>query len=226
MLSIIATPMEVAIVTGASRGIGRETAIMLSERYFVIVNYLRNEKAAMKTVAAIEDRGGKAIAVQGDVSDYESARKIVDEGISRGELKILVNNAGVYQVKDFAITMPSEWEHIFQVNVYGTMNMSHAAIEHMHDGVIVNISSVIGLHPMSGAAAYCASKAAVVAFTKALAGELGNRIKAVCVAPGPTATDMLREYHSTMFADPPDKVARYIVHAIDSAAPGECVEVR
>ncbi|NPA75131.1 MAG: SDR family NAD(P)-dependent oxidoreductase [Euryarchaeota archaeon] len=218
--------MNVAIVTGASRGIGRATAVRLGEHFFVVVNYLRNEYAAMQTVAEIENRGGKAMIVQGDVSKYEDAKKVVEEAVEHGSLKILVNNAGIYQVKDFSAMMPSEWERIFQVNVYGTMNMTHAAIEHMEDGVIVNVASIIGLHPMSGAAAYCASKAAVVAFTKAVAGELFSRIRVVCVAPGPTRTDMLKEYHNTMFADPPEKVADYIMHAIDSAAPGECVEVR
>ncbi len=217
--------MDVAIVTGASRGIGKATAIKLSENYFVVLNYLRNEKKAMDTVAEIESRGGSAISIQGDVSSYEDARRIVNEAAENGDIKVLVNNAGVYLVKDFAITMPSEWERIIQVNLYGTMNMSHAAIDKMDSGVIVNISSVIGLRPMSGAAAYCASKAAVVAFTKSMAGELGSRIKVVCVAPGPTNTDMLRKYHGGMFADPPEKVADYVLHAIKSGSPGECIEV-
>ena len=217
--------MDVAIVTGSSRGIGRATAIKLSQKFFVVVNYLRNEDKAMETVARIEEAGGKAIAVQGDVSNYEDARRIVENSLKYGRIKILVNNAGVYDVKNFSNTMPSEWERIFQVNVFGTMNMTHAALDFMSSGVIVNISSVIGINPMPHAAPYCASKAAVIAFTKSLAGEVSNSIKVICVAPGPTDTDMLRRHHSTIFADPPEKVADFIVYAIENLKNGECAAV-
>ncbi len=218
--------MDVAIITGASRGIGRSTALALSERYSIVVNYLRNEEKAQETVAKIEERGGKAIAVRGDVSIYEDSRRIVESAAELGDIKVLVNNAGVYDVRPFSSMLPSEWERIVQVNLYGTMNMSHAALYKMKSGTIVNISSVIGISPMPNAAPYCASKSAVIAFTKALSEELKPSIKVVCVAPGPTDTDMLRKFHNGMFADSPDKVAKAIVEAIDSALPGECIPVR
>ncbi len=217
--------MKVAIVTGASRGIGRETALKLAEEYAVIVNFLRNESAAHETVAMIESNGGKAVAVQGDVSKYEDAQNVVNVATKLGNLEVLINNAGVYDVRPFTSMMPSEWERVVQVNLYGVMNMTHAAATKMKKGIIVNVSSVIGLSPIPNAAAYCASKAAVIAFTKSVAAELFPQIKVLCVAPGPTDTDMLRKYHSSMFADPPEKVANFIVHAANTARHGECLQV-
>ena len=218
--------MEVAIVTGASRGIGKSTALLLSEKYFVVVNYLRNEEKVMETVAMIEEKGGKAVAIKGDVSEYEEAKNIVEKASQYGEIKVLVNNAGVYEVRSFSRMLPSEWEKIVQVNLYGVMNMTHAVLDKMEKGAIVNISSVIGLNPMANAAPYCASKAGVIAFTKAVASELYPDIKVVCVAPGPTDTDMLRKFHSGMFADPPEKVAKHVIYAIDSGKPGESIVVQ
>ncbi len=218
--------MDVAIVTGGSRGIGRSTAIRLSEEFFVVVNYLRNKDKAMETVARIENMGGKAVAVQGDVSRYEDAKKIASVASEYGKVRILINNAGVYDVKSFSAMMPSEWERIIQVNVFGVMNMVHAVLDYMDSGTIVNISSVIGINPIPRASAYCASKAAVIAFTKSLADELYPDIKVICVAPGPTDTDMLRKYHSAMFADSPEKVADFIMYALKNAKSGDCLVVR
>ncbi len=217
--------MNVAIVTGASRGIGRSTALELSKEYFVVVNYLRNKDKAIETVALIEEKGGNAIAVQGDVSNYEDVKNLINKAAENGDIKVVINNAGVYDVRPFSSMLPSEWEHVVLVNLYGTMNVTHAALEKMESGTIVNVSSVIGIHPIPNAAPYCASKAGVVAFTKSIASELAPKIKVVCVAPGPTDTDMLRKFHSAMFADPPDKVAKYIIYAVSSGKPGECIEV-
>ncbi len=217
--------MAVAIITGASRGIGRATAIHLAKEYDIVVNYRENRDAAMETVAKIEERGGRAIAVQGDVSNYEDARRIVGEAASLGDIRVLVNNAGIYMVKPMQEMLPSEWEKIFQVNVFGTLNMIRAVLDYMERGVIVNISSIIGLHPMGHASAYCASKAAVIALTKSIAQELPREIKVVCVAPGPTDTDMLRNAHGYIPADPPIRVASVIAKAIDNAHRGECITV-
>jgi len=217
--------MDIAIVTGASRGIGRATAIKLSKEYKIVVNYHHREDKALETVAAIENIGGDAIMVRGDVSNYEDAKNIVEKAADMGDIKILVNNAGVYDVKPLIRTLPSEWERIFQVNVFGIFNMIRAVLDYMEKGTIVNISSIIGIHPISNAAPYCASKAAVIALTKSLAYELSPKIKVVCVAPGPTDTDMLRRVHGYMPADTPQKVAEVIINAIKRGRSGECIPV-
>ncbi len=217
--------MKVAIVTGASRGIGRATAIKLAEEYAIVVNYLHNEEKAMKVVATIESMGGKAIMVRGDVSQYEDAQRIVEEARKLGDIEILVNNAGVYDVKPLIRTLPSEWERIFQVNVFGTFNMIRSVLDIMREGVIVNISSIIGIEPMANAAPYCASKSAIIALTKSLAQELYPAVKVICVAPGPTDTDMLRRIHGYIPADPPEKVANVIYGAIKNGRTGDCITV-
>ena len=217
--------MKVAIVTGSSRGIGRATAIKLAKYYAIIVNYLHNEEKTMKVVAAIENMGGKVMMVKGDVSRYENAQRIVEEARKLGELEVLVNNAGIYDVKPLIRTLPNEWERIFQVNVFGMFNMIRAALNTMQKGVIVNISSIIGIEPMTNAAPYCASKAAVIALTKSLAQELYPFIKVICVAPGPTDTDMLRKIHGYMPADPPEKVANVIYKALKDGKAGKCIKV-
>jgi 3-oxoacyl-[acyl-carrier protein] reductase len=217
--------MDTAIVTGASRGIGRATAIKLSRKYKVVVNYYHREDKAMETVATIENMGGKAIMVRGDVSNYEDAKRIVKKAAEIGKIKLLINNAGVYDVKPLSRTLPSEWERIFQVNVFGIFNMIRAVLDYMEGGTIVNISSIIGIHPIRNAAPYCASKAAVIALTKSLANELSPRIKVVCVAPGPTDTDMLRKVHGYMPADSPERVADVIINTIESGRSGECIQV-
>ncbi len=217
--------MDVAIVTGSSRGIGRATAIRLSQDFYTIVNYMRNEKKAMETVAMIENLGRKAMMVKGDVSNYEDAKNIVKKASEFGDIRILVNNAGVYDIKPFSSSMPSEWERIFQVNVFGIMNMIHASLDYMDKGVIVNIASMIGIYPIPYAAAYCASKSAVITLTKSLAHELAPHIKVVCVSPKSTDTDMFRKYHPNTPADSPDKVARYIMEAIKRGESGDCITV-
>ncbi len=217
--------MKVAVVTGSSRGIGRAIAIKLAKNYAILVNYLHNEEKAMKVVAAIENMGGKAMMVRGDVSRYEDAQRIVEEARKLGEIEVLVNNAGIYDVKPLIRTLPSEWERIFQVNVFGVFNMIRAALESMQKGVIVNISSIIGIEPMANAAPYCASKSAVIALTKSLAQELYPAIKVICVAPGPTDTDMLRRIHGYMPADPPEKVADVVYKAIKDGKAGDCIKV-
>ncbi len=214
-----------AIVTGSSRGIGRATAIKLSKDFFIVVNYLRNERKAMETVAMIENLGGKAMMIKGDVSSYEDAKNVVKKASELGDIRILVNNAGVYDVKPFSSFMPSEWERIFQVNIFGIMNMIHASLDYMDKGVIVNIASIIGIYPIPYASAYCASKSAVITLTKSLAQELTPNIKIICVAPKSTDTDMLRKHHPNTPADSPQKVASYIIHAIKRGESGECITV-
>lgn len=185
-----------AIVTGASRGIGRAIAIELARRKAsVIINYNRSPEKAEEVVAQIEAEGGKAQAVQADVSNFEQAQALVKSAIdSFGGLDILVNNAGI--TRDTLIMMMGEedWDEVISTNLKSTFNCSKAAIRHMmrkRYGRIVNITSVSGQMGNAGQTNYAASKAGQIGFTKALAREVASRnITVNAVAAGFTDTDI------------------------------------
>ncbi len=188
---------KVALITGASRGIGRETALLLWRRgYSVAVNYLRSAEAAeamAKELCML--RPGSALAVPADVSD----RGQVDTMLARvrevlGDPHVLVNNAGIAQQKLFTDVTEAEWDRIFAVNVKGMFHCAQAVLPAMirrKQGKIINLSSMWGQVGASCEVAYSAAKGAVIAFTKALAQEVGpSGIQVNCVAPGVIETDM------------------------------------
>ena len=179
--------MPTALVTGASRGIGAATALALAERGWTVhVNYLKSEEKAQAVAAKT---GG--LAVQADVSDPVQAeamfRKI-------GPVELLVNNAGIARGGLLTDLQPDEWQRLFDVNIKGVYNCSRCAIPHMvhvKSGHIISLASVLGVYGGSCEVAYSATKGAVIAFTKALAKELGpSGIRVNCVAPGCIDTDM------------------------------------
>jgi 3-oxoacyl-[acyl-carrier protein] reductase len=184
-----------AIVTGASRGIGRAIAIELARRgASVVVNYNASEAAAQEVVKHIIDAGGQAIAVRADVSKADEANVLIKAGLDAyGKIDILVNNAGT--TRDMLVMMMSEadWDVVVDADLKSVFNCCKAAAKPMiraRGGRIVNISSVVGLAGQGGQANYAAAKAGVIGFTKSLAKELGARnITVNCVAPGfiPTA---------------------------------------
>jgi len=187
-------PSQVAIVTGASRGIGAAIAQRLAkDGHAVVVNYAGNAVEAAKLVDAIVAAGGQAIAVQADVSDPAAVRHLFDEAIRiYGRVDVLVNNAGIMPpaLPPLADTDDKTFDSLFSVNVKGSFNtMREAAVRLQPDGRIVNFStSVIGL-ALPGYAVYAATKGAIEVMTNILAKELrGKRITVNAVAPGPTAT--------------------------------------
>ncbi|MGQ9594078.1 MAG: 3-oxoacyl-[acyl-carrier-protein] reductase [Anaerolineae bacterium] len=187
---------KVAIVTGASRGIGRAIALELARRgATVVVNYHTNEAAAQEVVAEIERAGGRALAIRADVSQPEEARRLVDAATETfGQVDILVNNAGV--TRDTLLMRMSEedWDLVLDTNLKGAFNCIKAAARTMvrrRFGRIINITSVAGLAGNVGQANYCAAKAGLIGLTKAVAKELGPRnITVNAVAPGFVETDM------------------------------------
>ncbi|MCJ7532758.1 MAG: 3-oxoacyl-[acyl-carrier-protein] reductase [Anaerolineales bacterium] len=187
---------RVAVVTGASRGIGRAIAFELAWRgAAVVVNYLHSAEAAGEVVAAIQNGGGRAIGFKADVADFKQAAGLVKFTIENlGGLDILVNNAGI--TRDTLIMTMSEvdWDIVQSTNLKGTFNCSKAAVRHMmrkHYGRIVNISSVAGQIGNAGQTNYSASKAGQIGFTKALAREVASRnITVNAVAPGYIETDL------------------------------------
>lgn len=187
---------RVAIVTGASRGIGREVALLLARRgATVVVNYNQSAAAAEDVVKAIEGEDGKAMAVQADVSDIEQAQRLVKAAIEAyGGLDILVNNAGT--TRDTLLMMMSEhdWDDVIRINLKSAYNCSKAALRPMmrkRYGRIVNMTSVAGIAGNPGQANYSASKAGLIGFTRALAREVGSRnITVNAVAPGFVPTEL------------------------------------
>lgn len=187
---------QVALVTGASRGIGRAIARRLAASGArVYVNFVRDAAAADETVRLIRDADGVAVPVQFDVADPEaSAAAITGLAKQAGGLQILVNNAGM-AIDNLVLRLGSDdWEQVMAVNLRGTFNCTRAAARGMlraHYGRIINISSVAGQMGNAGQAAYSAAKAGVIGFTKSTARELASRqITVNAVAPGLIETEM------------------------------------
>jgi len=187
---------QVAIVTGASRGIGATVARRLAaDGFAVVVNYAGSAAAAAAVVAEITAAGGQATAVQADVSDPAAARRLFDEAISAyGRVDVLVNNAGVMPTNMPALvdTDDATFDRMFHINVKGSFNTMREAVKRLQAGgrIVNSSSSVVGL-ATPGYSAYAAAKAAIETMTNILAKELrGRQITVNAVAPGPTATDL------------------------------------
>jgi 3-oxoacyl-[acyl-carrier protein] reductase len=186
---------KVAIVTGSSRGIGRAIAERLGkEGASVVVNYARHADQALEVVSAIEAAGGRAIAVQADMSRVADVRRLFQETVDHfGHLDILVNNAGMFQQATVAEVAEDEFDAIFALNAKGTFfALQEAARRIAGGGRIINSSSCSTAMGLPGFATYVGSKAAGEQFARALAKELGGRgITVNSVSPGFTVTDML-----------------------------------
>ena len=186
---------KVAIVTGASRGIGRAIAERLArDGATVVVTYSQSAEAAGQVVADIEAKGGTAVAVQVDMSNVPEVRRLVQDTVKRfGRLDILVNNAGMFTYKPLIETTEEEFDHIFNLNTKGPYFAMQEAARVINDGGrIINISTD-GTHlGFAGATAYLGSKGALEQFTKGLAHELAPKgVTVNTVSPGYTITDML-----------------------------------
>lgn len=187
---------KVALVTGASRGIGRQIAVTLAAYGAeVIVNYNGSAQKAEEVVKEIEENGGTAKAVQCNVAEYDRAQELISEIVKKhGRLDILVNNAGI--TRDNLIMKMSEddFDAVVSTNLKGAFNCTkHIARQMLKQkgGRIINITSVSGVMGNAGQANYCASKAGVIGLTKSVARELGSRgITVNAVAPGFIVTEM------------------------------------
>jgi 3-oxoacyl-[acyl-carrier protein] reductase len=184
---------KVAIVTGASKGIGAGIAKALAaEGAAVVVNYASSKAGADSVVEVIKAAGGQAIAVQGDVSNEEQAKGIVDAALKEfGRLDILVNNSGVYGFSPIEATTEEQYRKMFDVNVLGTLLTTKAAVPHLKEGAsVINISSAVTSVLMPESAVYTGTKGAVDAITGVLANELGPRkIRVNAINPGVVETE-------------------------------------
>ncbi|OUC12505.1 MAG: 3-oxoacyl-[acyl-carrier-protein] reductase [Alkalinema sp. CACIAM 70d] len=193
---------KVAIVTGASRGIGRSTALALaSEGASVVVNYASSSGAADAVVAEIEQAGGTAIALKADVSKAEEVDQMVEATMAKfGRIDVLVNNAGITRDTLLLRMKPEDWQAVIDLNLTGVFLCTRAVSKIMlkqKSGRIVNITSVAGQMGNPGQANYSAAKAGVIGFTRTVARELAPRgITVNAVAPGFIATDMTSDLNA------------------------------
>ena len=187
-----------AVITGASRGIGAALAFEFAKSGFpVIVNYQSAEKAALDVCGRIEAFGGKALPFRCDVADRGNVDMMIKTALDRfGRIDVLVNNAGVSQIKLFTDITPDDWRKMVSVNLDGVFNCCQSvlpAMIHEKSGRIINISSVWGVYGASCEVHYSAVKAGVIGLTKALAKETApSGITVNAIAPGCIMTDMLR----------------------------------
>ena len=181
---------KVAVVTGASRGIGRAIALELARRGArVVVNYNQSAEEAHEVVKVVESDGGQALAVQADIGDFDDAANLMKAAVDTfGRIDILVNNAGTTRDQLLMLMKEEDWDVVLRTNLKGVFNCCKAVARSMvrqRYGRIVNVSSVSGIAGQGGQTNYSASKAGVIGFTKSLAKELGSRnITVNVVAPG------------------------------------------
>lgn len=185
---------KVAVVTGASKGIGAEIARQLAaEGAAVVVNYASSKAGADKVVADITGKGGKAVAVKADVAKPDDIRALFAETVKAfGKVDVLVNNAGVYEFAPLEAVSPEHYHKQFDLNVLGLLLTTQEAVKHfgVNGGSVVNISSVVSRLALPASSVYAATKAAVDSITRTLAAELGpKKIRVNAVNPGMVETE-------------------------------------
>ncbi len=187
---------KTALITGGTRGIGKDIAITLAkEGYDIAINYRTENEELENTKKEIVANNVKCLAIKGDVSNFEECENFVKKIIEEfGKIDVLVNNAGITKDTLLMRMKKEDFEQVIDVNLVGTFNVTKNVISHMikaHSGRIINISSVVGISGNAGQTNYSASKAGIIGFTKSLAKEVATRnILVNAVAPGFIQTSM------------------------------------
>lgn len=198
---------KTVLITGASRGIGRETANAFAQNgYRVIINYFKSEREALTLKEELLSSNCDCLALRADVSKVDEVKKMMED-ISKftNHIDVLVNNAGIASHKLLCDTSEKEWDHLFDVNVKGMFNCTKAVLPDMirrKNGKIINISSILGIDGASCEVAYSATKAAIIGFTKALSKEVGpSNIMVNSIAPGFIDTDVNKNLNEAEIED-------------------------
>jgi|TARA_Y100000590_G_scaffold88854_1_gene99895 acetoacetyl-CoA reductase len=203
---------KVAVVTGSSRGIGKQCALAFAEAGAkLVLNYVSNQEAAEITAEEIAGLGSEAIIVQADVKDFDACQALGEEAINKyGQIDFLVNNAGINRDITFSRMSQEEWQEVINTNLGALFNMSKAVVPHMRDagsGVVVNISSIIGETGNIGQSNYAATKSGMYGFTRSLARELAkDNIRVNAISPGFVETDMLHTVPPDLLAGIKDEI--------------------
>lgn len=185
-----------ALITGATRGIGKQIAITLAKQgYNIALNYRKENEELENTKKEIEEIGVQVLAVKGDVANFENCENFVKQVIERsGQIDVLVNNAGITKDMLLMRMKKEDFEQVIDTNLVGTFNVTKNVVPYMmkaRSGRIINISSVVGISGNAGQTNYSASKAGIIGFTKSLAKEIASRnILVNAVAPGFIETNM------------------------------------
>ena len=196
----------VALVTGASRGIGKAIAIELAALGYDLALVARNESALAEVIASLPDSCGKAVAIPADLSQEESYASVIAEAVSElGGLDVLVNCAGLSQAGSFTEVTPQEWDRIFAVNAKAPFFLCKEALPYLKESpkaTVINISSVVGFKGYINQSAYSSSKHALAGFTKVLAKEVQPfGIRVHLISPGGVATEMVTKMRPDINAD-------------------------
>lgn len=213
-----------AFVTGAARGIGRATAIGFAKKGANVV--IADVADLSETYEELKKHTDNVMKINFDVSDEADARAAVTSALRQfGKIDILINNAAIFPVSDFISTASDQWKKVLDVNVLGTMYLSHAVLPYMIEnryGRIVNIGSVAGVYGLSWFVDYSMSKGAVISFTKALAKAVsGKGITVNCISPGsvaPDGSDAMKEFSFVGRAATYDEIANVIIFVASDEA--------
>lgn len=215
---------ETVVITGGSRGIGRACAKAFADAgYRVAIIYNNAAEAADSLIKELREQGTDAVCYRCDISSYKDVAETMSHIINRfGRIDVLVNNAGIAQIKLFTDITESDWDKMFDVNTKGVFNCCRHVVPGMvseKKGRIINVSSMWGITGASCEVHYSASKAAVIGFTKALAQELGpSGITVNCIAPGVIATDMNSELDDETMSQLQDEIPLMRIGAPEEVA--------
>lgn len=185
------------LVTGAGRGIGRQTAIIMASEGAIVMGIGRNIGYLEDTATIVQDNGGKMYVASADIANYQAVSKVVPELVEQaGGLDVLVNCAGIFEEVPFVDMTPEQWQRTVDVDLTSVFNMTRVSLPYIIEakGTVINIGSQDAFYGCPGFSHYAACKAAVVGLTRSLARELGpSGVRVNCVAPGITDTDMTKD---------------------------------